>query len=481
MSEIKNVLSGASKTGITLVITMLLSLIFKMVLPRALGAERLGVYYLCESLAASFMVVLPLGMGIHISKILPEDHSKVKGLFKSILVFEIIFAAIILTIEFILLYFMNYSKETIVLTAILSVASAFAIIYQDTIKRTFNALGRYSEVSIVDVLSKIIFVSIATTLLLLSFGLMPIALTTVLVQMISIFLILLIAYISGYFDGEMELKRISKIALVTLPFFLSNVLSEISTGIDMIILSKLGNNTEIGYYGAAVKYKGIFLLLSPILYQTVLPALSRLKTQDTLTRNEFIEKIANIIIASSYLLGTALIVFASEGSMLLYGKDFSQSVLCIQLLAPSVLFTYLNILLMMNANLNSNGLIAITITIVQLLANSIFSILFILWGQKLYSVGGAAAGSSLATTLAEILVFFSLLFFARKYYSGINIIARISKTFFVFCLCGYLISLGSGVSLPIKIALYVVCVPLSAFLLGIFKSVFSPIQKPMSM
>ncbi len=481
MSEIKNVLSGAFKTGTTLVITMLLSLIFKMILPRALGAERLGVYYLCESLAASFMVVLPLGMGIHISKVLPEDGTKVKGLFKSILVFEIIFASVILTIEIISLYLMNYSKETIVLTSILSVACAFSLIYQDTIKRTFNALGRYSEVSIVDVISKIIFVAIATTLLLLSFDLMPIAITTVLVQMISIFLILVIAYRSGYLTGEMELKGIAKIALVTFPFFLSNVLSEISTGLDMIILSKLGNNTEIGYYGAAVKFKGIFLLLSPILYQTVLPALSRLKSQDSKTRDEFIEKIANIIIASSYLLGTGLIVFAGEGSLLLYGKDFSQSVLCIQLLAPTVLFTYLNILLMMNANLNSNGLIAIAITIIQLLGNSVFSIVFILLGQKLYSVGGAAAGSSMATTLAEIFVFFSLLYFARKYFSGINIIGRLLKTFFVFCLCGYLISMSLGVSLPIKIALYVVCIPLSAFLLGIFNSVFSPIQKPMSM
>lgn len=122
-------------------------------------------------------------------------------------------------------------------------------------------------------------------------------------------------------------------------FFTMSCATTIYTNLDNVMLGFMNGDTEVGYYNAAVKIKGIIVSIVTSLGTVLLPRASYYIENGML--DDF-KRITRKAISFVFLLASPLmayfILYAKEGIYFLSGKDYSEAILPMQLIMPTILF-----------------------------------------------------------------------------------------------------------------------------------------------
>ena len=124
--------------------------------------------------------------------------------------------------------------------------------------------------------------------------------------------------------------------------FASAVATSVFTILDTTMLGIMKGDTEVGYYAAATKISKMLVLTLSAVTGVLLPRLSYFVETDEKKYFDLLQKGANILQAVSIPVTAGLIVLAEPITYLFCGKNYEPSILCMQILAPTIFIILFN-------------------------------------------------------------------------------------------------------------------------------------------
>jgi len=217
----------------------------------------------------------------------------------------------------------------------------------------------------------------------------------------------------------------------SIPFLAYGVLGVIYYRIDTVLLSLMATPAAIGWYGAGYRLFDTLVFLPNIIVDSVMyPVFSKLSATSESALKIAVEKSLNVLlicvlpIAALFALAAPNIV-----SFLYHSDDFAPTISVIQMLAPGLIFLYVNTLLTtIIVTLKSEKKMPI-MAAVALVFNLGFNLVLIPRYQE--------TGAALMTTLTELLLLIVALFFLpRSIFSlgSLKVGAKATLAALVMCL-----------------------------------------------
>ena len=191
--------------------------------------------------------------------------------------------------------------------------------------------------------------------------------------------------------------------------FLTSFAIAVYTNTDTTMLGFIRNDTDVGFYNAAVRVKVILLGVVTSLGVVLLPRLSYYIEHNMLDEfNIALNKSVNFIMLIALPVAIFFILFAKETILVLAGENYVESILPLQIvMATVVLVGITNILgIQVLLPLKRDGALLISVLIaavVDILLNLFF----------IPTLG--ATGAAISTTAAELVVLIVQCYFVRNY------------------------------------------------------------------
>ena len=122
-------------------------------------------------------------------------------------------------------------------------------------------------------------------------------------------------------------------------FFAMSCATTIYTNLDTVMLGFMKDNVEVGYYNAAIKIKNVLLGVVTSLGTVLLPRASYYIENNMYSEFKRIAgKALNFVVLISFPLCLYFILFAKEGVLFLSGDAYTEAILPIQILMPTLIF-----------------------------------------------------------------------------------------------------------------------------------------------
>lgn len=381
---------------------MVLSLLLRMYLPRLLGPEKIGQLFYAESISLIFFSFLPLGVSVYISRMIPPNPSHTKEILSSVLFMQFVYGLLIAGAMYTFLMFSGKDQATIQFTMTMGVFAGLHIINRETLKRTTIAIDEVKIVTIINIVTKLVLVGTAFLLLYFDESVESAIYALVLSEVFCFILLMTNFSRKKLVSLSIDFSVLRAILKVGLPFYAANVLAAVSTEIDMAMLGSLTSSEELGYFGAASKLVGIFLLFVPILSSSVTPALSVAFSKDKASFIHLTQQAIRFLLIITFPLSMAMTLFAGEFATILYGDGFEPSHKIIAYLSPVLLLTYLATLLSSALSISKTGKTLATVIFVGVLINVSLNSFTVSLGLAHWGVGGGGLAVTISTLISEV-------------------------------------------------------------------------------
>ncbi|WP_044470583.1 flippase [Mannheimia massilioguelmaensis] len=213
-----------------------------------------------------------------------------------------------------------------------------------------------------------------------------------------------IIYFKIYTDYEIK-KHLKPMFFL----FMTSLSIAIYTSVDEAILGLLSIPSNVGYYNAAVRIKGILFTFITSLGVVLLPRLSYYVENKMDNKfHETLQKSMNFIIVITLPLIAFFILFAKETILILAGNNYLESVLPLQIIVVTLIFSgitnILGIQILLPLKKDKELLLSVFIAaLVDIIGNLILV-------PKL-----AAIGTAISVFLAELSVFIVQMIILKKY------------------------------------------------------------------
>lgn len=402
---------NVSIMGLSVGITMLISLALRMVLPRVFGPEKMGVFYFAESFSSLFFTFLPLGITTYINRTIPARPAHTREILNTILSLQ---ASAALLIGFLLWTTLHWSGRDSQTTGVTLLMGAYAaiVVFQRSIFHTiFMAHEEVTLISRLNVAVKAILVFSCLLVLWIHPSLYLVAAMHLFAEFCGLAFLMWRSRQRGYFAGRPQIAQVKEVLRISLPFYLAGVLNGVYSEIDTTMLAHFANSKEVGYFGAAYKLIGVFLLLVPIMHNALTPALSRALAAADGSFQSLVQQILKFLLVASLPLSMGLIIFGDHIARLLYGESFGPSFKVLCYLSPVLTMMYLNTFMGICLNLTSSGKKMALVFVFGIILNIGLDYLLIPFGLARATEGGAALAVSFSTFLCELYTFVAMAFF----------------------------------------------------------------------
>jgi O-antigen/teichoic acid export membrane protein len=145
-------------------------------------------------------------------------------------------------------------------------------------------------------------------------------------------------------------------------------LAQIYFRVDTLLLALLRPSTEVGLYGAAFKFIELSQMIVSAVAISIFPPLARFTASGDPRRHALIQKSFDVLIAVAAPLALVMLALAPEIIRVTSGSEYAEAAAALQLLAPYVLFSFVNgllirILLASNRDRTLLALAVLTLTL----------------------------------------------------------------------------------------------------------------------
>ncbi len=255
---------------------------FTILVIRTLGDEHFGQYSVVLAWAGLFSVLGDLGINQFLAREIARDKQAAKDMFWDTAALRLILAVFssVMTVGGAVLL-TDYSSETVLGIAIFTGTYFFSAAIAP-LQSLLNGYERVDVVSVMNVISQIAFMVIATLFLLLGFDF----LWLVVAGLLNMPLIALMGYVAVKRNGlgpppvKIAPHTWGSIIKSSFPFAVTHVTMMFNSQVDTIFLSVITTNQVVGWYTAAYRLTLTLLNLSLAFNTAVLPTLARQHVND---------------------------------------------------------------------------------------------------------------------------------------------------------------------------------------------------------
>ena len=380
------------------VITWILALSLTIFLPRYLGAEAVGQYQLAISIWAMMAIAINFGMDVLLTKEVARAPERCNELFSNSILLKLGIFILSMVVVGIYVRVAGYSKGTIEIINILSVST---LIWQVTFTSgaALQAFERMEYISLSDILGRAFATVISIVALLLGYKVVVIAWINVVASLISLAVQMYGLRKLYNFQWMIRSDLFGWILKSSLPYMLVSGFLIAYNQIDVIILSLLVDEKQIGFYSAASRLYGTFLFIPTVLITAVFPVFARLYKSDSDALNKWMTRTFNLLLLVGIPIGLGVFAIANPIIILLFGSDFSNSGPILAVMGIVIIITYLNAVLgKYFISIDRQNLWTWVMGIAALLSIPL-DLMLVPWCQNVFGIG--ALGGSFSYLITE--------------------------------------------------------------------------------
>lgn len=173
---------------------------------------------------------------------------------------------------------------------------------------------------------------------------------------------------------------------------LAIALSLIYFRVDAVLLALLRPAEEVGLYGAAYKFIELAVLIPAAAATSMFPPLARFVAAKDPRAESLVQKSFDVLLAAAVPVTVLMLAFPEQIIVLTAGEQFEDAAIALQLLAPYVIFAFVNTVLwrVLIATDQDRALLAVSVAV--LVVNVVANLIFIpLYGYQAAAVVSVAS------------------------------------------------------------------------------------------
>jgi len=340
----KTIVKNAGVMMASQLITWSLALLLTFFLPRYLGAEAVGKFYLASSIWALFSIVISFGMDTLLTKEISREPERVNELlsttlFARLLLFVASFAGMLLFVQS-----AGYSSETLEVAVIMAFTT---LSWQMTgaISAALQGLERMEYISLSDIAGKFVVTVVSIAALLMGYKVVVVAWIHVCSAVVSLLIQVYGLQQIAAFKLQIKPHQLFWMLKSSLPFVLVSGFLVVYNQIDVIIISMLLNEVQVGLYSAASRLFGTFLFVPTVLITALFPVFSRVHKEEPGALTGLLARSLDFSLLLGVPIGLGIFAIADPLMVLLFGAEFAQAGPVLAVMGFVIICTYLNTVL----------------------------------------------------------------------------------------------------------------------------------------
>lgn len=199
-----------------------------------------------------------------------------------------------------------------------------------------------------------------------------------------------------YFNKTLALKMLKE----SWPLILSALMVIGYMRIDQVIIYTLLDDYQLGIYSSAVRIIEVFYFIPTILSAAFYPALVSARKSNSYVYNDRLQSLYRLLTFFALILSILFLAFANKAVNLVFGSDFNESVIVVQILSLNFIIITWGIISGRWLILESKTNLTLLRSTLGLVINIIINLLLI----PKYGIAGAAWGT-VVSQLTSVLIF----------------------------------------------------------------------------
>ncbi|HEY7148815.1 MAG TPA: flippase [Gaiellaceae bacterium] len=382
-------------------ITWTMTLLWTLVVPRALGPSGLGTIMAAWSITGILGVVLGLGTRNYLVREAVVKPDSAPGLIGTALVLRVLLSPLIIVGAIIYGQLVGWGHDAEIVLYLAAAATIFVQI-AEPLQAGFQATERMEYLAYSDIISKSGQGLVGIVIVLLGFG--TIGVTACWAVMTGVVVLLDLYWLRGLvrIDLRTNIGRMVALTKRSLPYWAFGVFFMLYLWIDFVMLSLLTSDEVVGWYAVPTRLFQTLMFLPVAVATAWLPHFVRGFEESDETLKSAARQPIELVLLLSLPIAALTAALADPVIHLLYGDAYAHSVPVMAILGLCIPAMYMNIMLSqvliaMNRQATWTWVMAITTII-----NPLFNLVLIPLTQDQYDNG--AIGAAISLLLTEIVV-----------------------------------------------------------------------------
>ena len=405
----RTIAKNASVMMASQLITWGLTLVLTIFLPRYLGAAGTGKFQLATSLWAIMAIFIAFGMDTLLTKEISRNPDLIPELFTTSVFLRVLLFAASFVILLVYAHLVGYPEDTRKVLYVIGLSTLIAQI-TSACAATLQGLERMEFISLSDIAGKAVSTIVSILLLWMGFGLIPIAFVLVGAALVSLGVQYIALNRIRPVRFRFDRQRIGWMLKSSFPYMLLFGFLIFYNQIDVIIISLMVSEKEIGWYGAANRLFGSFLFIPTVLIAALFPALARMHKSQPESLQKLMSKGFELLLIVGVPLGLGVMVIADPLVVFLYGPDFANSGPILMVMGLVLILTYQNMILGQFFISSDRQNIWTRVMAIAVIVTIPLDLLLVPWCQQVFGIGAlGGALSYLVTEAGMVLVGLAML------------------------------------------------------------------------
>ena len=317
--------------------------VYFTIIARYIGVEETGKYFFALSFTTVFVIFIDLGFTNVLIRELSRVKEKIQEYFSTVLAFKMILGVFVYIVCVSLVHFLGYEPEVANLVYLSAITMLFDTLHL-TVYGTMRSLGnlKYEAIGIVG--SQTLTLILGTTFLFFHFSL---------IWLIAAFTIpsfCNLLYASFVLSKKFHisfLPRFSKktflhLGKIAIPFALSAIFARLYSYMDTLLLKEFAGNMAVGWYSIPYKITFAFQFIPLALLAAMYPKFSEYFIHDKKKLALIFEQSIKYLLIVAFPIAIGIALLAPDIILTVYTDEYKNSILPLQILIVSLIFSYVS-------------------------------------------------------------------------------------------------------------------------------------------
>jgi len=379
---------------------------------RYLGAEGFGILSFALAFSGIFSIFTDIGLSTLIIREISRDTSLAKKYIGNFLLIKIILSLLTFGLIVFFANLLGYPQQIVIVVYLIALSSIFNSIFgifyaffqsyeimeYQSIGQIFNSILMFSGV--------FIGILIGTNII----GISIVYLVSNFITLIYAIIIFLWKFFVPKLNFDLDFWNNS--IKEALPFGITSFSGLIYTYIDSVMLSLIQGNEVVGWYNAAYKIILVLLFIPGTINITLFPSMSKLHISSRDSLKLITEKYFKLMIIISIPLGALITILADKIIFLLFGYEYQQSIIALQILVWTIVFTFIGAAFVRLLEASNRQVIITKISLICVVVNVLLNLILI---PKFSYIGAC-----ISTVITEIILVGGVIIIGYKIGLGIS-------------------------------------------------------------
>jgi len=383
----------------------IIAFVYFTLIARNIGVESTGKYFFAISFTTIFVIFVDLGLTNVLIREAAKMKEKIQTYFSTIISVKILLGILSYIGAVLAINLMGYPVETKQLVYLSAVTMLFDSLHL-TIYGTLRAIGdlKYEAISIVG--SQLVTLVLGSIFLYEGLPLIYLILAFTIPSFLNVLFAIFIAYnkykirFIPYFDKKVFVY----LGKITIPFAIAAVFARFYSYIDSILLSKMAGDAAVGWYSIPYKITYAFQFIPLALVAALYPRFSQYFSEDKEKLAYIFERGMKYLLIIAFPIAVGIGLIAGDIILLLYGKEYINSILPLKILVSSLIFSFVSFPIGAFLNACNKQVTQTTIVGIVLVVNVVLNILLIPRFNVVGASIAALVGNIVLTLLGYIMV-----------------------------------------------------------------------------